>query len=127
MPLGGFRGERSVVGRAVGGEDVLVDEPPRTAVDVDDVADTKLPVAAVEIHPFALLCGGRTVDEYERVNRHGDESIYRAESVKRADCHNPASRRWRDRQRELVAEALEARRREHVERLRSQTRSLRGT
>jgi hypothetical protein len=43
-----------------------------------------------------------------------------------ADCHNPASRRWRDRQRELVAEALGARRREHVERLQSQTRSLRG-
>ena len=29
-----------------------------------------------------------------------------------AECHNAASRRWRDRQRELVAEALEARRRD---------------
>ena len=42
-----------------------------------------------------------------------------------AECHNAASRRWRDRQRELVAEALEARRREHLERLRKQTRESR--
>ena len=28
-----------------------------------------------------------------------------------AECHNGASRRWRDRQRELVAEVLEARER----------------
>ena len=42
------------------------------------------------------------------------------------ECHNGASRRWRDRQRELVAEALEARRSEHVERVRLHTRSLRG-
>ena len=36
-----------------------------------------------------------------------------------AECHNAASRRWRDRQRELVAEALEARRRADLERLRA--------
>ena len=39
-----------------------------------------------------------------------------------AECHNEATRRWRDRQRELVAEALDARRREHVEALRTHVR-----
>ena len=42
------------------------------------------------------------------------------------ECHNEATRRWRKHQRELVAEALEARRREHVKRLRAQARSPLG-
>jgi hypothetical protein len=39
-----------------------------------------------------------------------------------AECHNGATRRWRERQRELVTEALEARRRAHVEALRAHAR-----